>query len=291
MRNLSRWLIALAIAVGATFTIATGVIAQDATPAGQATPVGVTLPAGCTVLADGLINPRYVAVAADGTVYVTEAGTGGEETVGESGPGEEGGGPLTRGTTGQVTAVSPDGTQSVVASGLPSYSAGSGPGGIVLGEGVLWITIGGAAVISNIEPLENENSILQIDVATGEVTQIAELGTFEVENNPDGTDLNPNLYGMDIGADGQLYVADAGGNTVFRVDPASSPYWALSRIRLCRSRKPPRLRKRRMSSRHRRLPLRSRVRRSRCRPASMSARMATSTSSRLARSFLVRPKC
>jgi sugar lactone lactonase YvrE len=224
MRNLSRWLIALAIAVGATFTIATGVIAQDATPAGQATPVGVTLPAGCTVLADGLINPRYVAVAADGTVYVTEAGTGGEETVGESGPGEEGGGPLTRGTTGQVTAVSPDGTQSVVASGLPSYSAGSGPGGIVLGEGVLWITIGGAAVISNIEPLENENSILQIDVATGEVTQIAELGTFEVENNPDGTDLNPNLYGMDIGADGQLYVADAGGNTVFRVDPTTGEF-------------------------------------------------------------------
>ena len=56
------------------------------------------------------------------------------------------------------------------------------------------------------------------------MTQVAELGSFEVENNPDGTDVNPNLYGMDIGAEGWLYVADAGGNTVYRVDPATGEF-------------------------------------------------------------------
>jgi sugar lactone lactonase YvrE len=230
MHYVSRLLVALAICIGGLTASVTGVIAQEATPA-DGTPVGgeVTLPAGCTVVADGLINPRFVAIATDGTLYITEAGNGGDETLeaGPEGEAEEGGPPLTRGTGGQVTMVSPDGTQSVVADGLPSYSEGVGPTGIVLGDGVIWITTGGAAVAVGIEPLENENSVLQIDVATGEVTQVAELGSYEAENNPDGTDVNPNLYGMDLGADGQLYVNDAGGNTVYRVDPTTGEFTLL----------------------------------------------------------------
>ncbi len=83
---------------------------------------------------------------------------------------------------------------------------------------------GGAAVEAGIDPLENENSVVSIDVATGEVALVAELGSFEEANNPDGTDINPNLYGMDLGADGLLYVADAGGNTVYQVDPTTGEF-------------------------------------------------------------------
>ncbi len=213
-------------------------------------------PEVCEVVADGLLNPRQIAIADDGTLYVTEAGIGGDEELAPAeeeeaaevvgspvaealeeaatppaddegdagaGPEGEGGPPVTRGDTGQVTAVSPDGTQTVVAEGLPSYSIGAGPVGIALGDGVIWVASGGLYV-PDLEPLANENSIAQITLETGEVTTLAELGSFEVANNPDGTDVNPNLYGMDLGADGQLYVADAGGNTVYRVDPTTGEF-------------------------------------------------------------------
>jgi hypothetical protein len=207
----------------------------------QATPVGTpTLPAGCTVIASGLLNPRQLDVAPDGTIYVTEAGIGGEEQLPGGGPGggatpvsEAEGTPTpaapapSRGTTGQVTAIAPDGTQSVVASGLPSYSFGAeaiGPAGIVFANGTLYVANGGAYAMLGLDPLTNEGSVVSIDPATGAVTQVADLGAYEVANNPDGTDVNPNLYGMDLGADGQLYVADAGGNTIYKVDPTSGQF-------------------------------------------------------------------
>ncbi|MDQ3043707.1 MAG: ScyD/ScyE family protein, partial [Chloroflexota bacterium] len=224
------WVIAPALLVGLAFGNGTA-MAQDA-----------ATPAGCEVVADGLMNPRQLAIATNGTLYVTEAGTGGDEVLDLAGPEEEidpaaspaadaeaspaaeaapEEPPVTRGTTGQVTAVSPDGTQSVVADGLPSYSIGVGPVGIVLGDGMMYVSIGGLYA-PELEPLPNQNAVVAIDLASGEVTNIADLGPFEIENNPDGTDINPNLYGMDIGADGALYVADAGGNTIYRVDPALS---------------------------------------------------------------------
>jgi len=211
----------------------TNVAAQDATPVG--TPAA---PAGCEVIATGLNSPRQIAIGDDGTIYVTEAGTGGDEVVtgvegeeatpvasAEASP--EAGAPAppsTRGATGQVTAIAPDGTQSVVASGLPSYSDGVGPTGIVVANGQIYVAIGGAYGLLGIDPLENEDSVVSIDPATGAVTQVADLGAYEIANNPDGTDVNPNLFGMDIGADGQLYVADAGGNTVYKVDPTSGQF-------------------------------------------------------------------
>ncbi len=237
MHQSARMLRAVVVSIGLMFT---GVVvgeAQDASP--EAGP-----PEGCTVVAEGLINPRYVALGDDGTLYITEAGNGGDETLAPEGEAEatpadveeapqleatpaeadtaqedEGPPVSNRGNSGQVTAVSPDGEQSVVADGLPSYGEGVSPTGIVVGDGELLVSTGGSAAAIGIDPLENENSILRIDIETGEVTQVVELGSFEVENNPDGTDTNPNLYGMDLGADGLLYVADAGGNTVYSVDP------------------------------------------------------------------------
>jgi hypothetical protein len=75
--------------------------------------------------------------------------------------------------------------------------------------------------VFGIEPLPNENSVVRIDPESGEVTPVAELGSYEADNNPDGTDVNSNIYGMALGDDGQLYVADAGGNTIYSVDPAT----------------------------------------------------------------------
>ncbi len=53
-------------------------LAQESTPIAEG---GPALPPGCTVVASGLFNPRYVAVDADGTLYISEAGNAGDEQI------------------------------------------------------------------------------------------------------------------------------------------------------------------------------------------------------------------
>src|SRR6478735_5304167 len=200
-------------ALGLMMLASSGVgMAQESSPVAEGR---MLFPAGCAVIAEGLNQPRYLTVAADGTVYVTEAGDGGEEVlsapvspetgtpvVGE-GEGDEGP-PITRGTSGQVTAIAPDGTQTIVASGLPSYG-GVGPVGIVEDDGILTISVGGAAVDTSnflgadIEELPYENALVLIDPSNGNIAPIAQLSHFEVDQNPDGTDINPNLYQLAVG--------------------------------------------------------------------------------------------
>ncbi len=201
--------------------------AQDGTPV--ASPVA----AGPTVIASGLMSPRGVAVGADGSVYVTEAGIGGDEELFEpAGPGTPVASPeaqapfATRGDTGQVSKIAPDGTVSVVASGITSYLIGgfeaTGPAGIVLGDGVFYVSVGGAGpAVAALPALEYDNRVLAIDEATGEITVLADIGAYEIANNPDPNAVDSTVSGMDMGADGLLYVADAGGNAVYSVDPAT----------------------------------------------------------------------
>jgi hypothetical protein len=233
------------------FTIATGAavlsagavtraMAQDATPVegGEGGPGLPPLPEGAVIYAEGLYNPRYMAFADDGTLYVTENGTGGdelfvfgppaeesatpiaEESAGTPVAEEESAPPSTRGYTGQVSAVAADGTVTPLVTGLASYSDGVGPVGITVQDGLIYFTIGGSAVLAGVEILDGENGLFRLDPATGEATQIAEFNTYEIENNPDGTDVNPNVYQVSTGdTDGRLTVNDAGSNTVFSVDP------------------------------------------------------------------------
>ena len=69
------------------------------------------------VLADGLNNPRGVKVADDGSVYVAEAGFGGDTCLGE------GAEAMCYGPTGAVVRVTPDGVERVV-EGLNSGASG-----------------------------------------------------------------------------------------------------------------------------------------------------------------------
>lgn len=221
------------IALGVPTTAA--VLAQEATPVEGEGPGLPPLPEGATVVADGLFNPRFLAFAEDGTLYITEAGVGGDEVIGQPEVGtsevegatptaEPAAPPSTRGYTGQVSALAPDGTLSVVASGLASYSDGVGPVGIEVGAGEVYFAIGGMGVGMGMDPLPEENTVNRLVLETGEVEVIAFLGGYEVENNPDGTDVNPNLYEIATRADGRLLVADAGGNTLYTVDPATGAF-------------------------------------------------------------------
>ena len=233
-----------AIALGG---VRPGVFAQEATPAdggGEGGPGLPPLPEGATVVAQGLFNPRGLFMTEDGTLYISEVGVGGDEVLSGPPPGsEEGEGeatpveggaeeatpveeapPSTRGYTGQISVVAPDGTQSVLVDGLASYSDLVGPGGITGFDGDIYFTIGGSAPLMGLERLDGEGWVLRVNLETGEVEQVADIGQFEIDNNPDGTDVNPNLYDMVATDDGGLYVNDAGGNVIYNVDPVSGEF-------------------------------------------------------------------
>ena len=195
------------------------------------------IPAGCTVIASGLYNPRGVALGPDGTLYVAESGDGGAEPdFAIPGPGT----PVatealtTHGATGQVSAIAPDGTVSVVASGLPSYVFGTevvGPSGVAVGDGKLYVAVGGPGPLTPaITLVENANSVVEVDLASGAVRLVANIGAYEIANNPDPNTIDSNVSDVALGADGQLYVADAGGNAVYKVDPASGAISVLAVI-------------------------------------------------------------
>jgi sugar lactone lactonase YvrE len=180
------------------------------------------LPPGAVVVAEGLWNPGNLVFGDDGTLYIAESGVAG-------GGGGGGGGPVPAATPNadgtlplgapplvppQISQVAPDGTVSVLTTEI---------GGIGIGffNGSVYVANGGASVGSGLSPQPEENTIRAVDIATGETRLVASLGEYEQDNNPDGSDVNPNLYGMDISPEGLIYVADAGGNTIYAVDSAS----------------------------------------------------------------------
>lgn len=242
-RDVGKAALAVTAAVAVSAPILKMASAQDAaTPVGEDSGMGLPpLPEGATVVAEGLFNPRFLAFGDDGTLYITENGVGGDEVLPGPGGTNEGEAtpvtgaeatpveepampPSTRGYTGQISAVAPDGTQSVLASGLASYSDGVGPVGIALGAGAVYFSIGGVAVGAGFPPLPEENTVNKLDLASGEVSIVTELGPYEEANNPDGTDVNPNLYEMAVNADGALLVTDAGGNTVYSVNSETGEF-------------------------------------------------------------------
>jgi sugar lactone lactonase YvrE len=198
-------------------------LAQDASPEsgpGGEAPGLPPLPEGAVVVAEGLYNPGHLTFGADGTLYIAETGVFGE------GPTEPGEGATPEAAPvsaapmvvpAQISQVAPDGTVSVL-------TAEAGGIGIGFFEGSVYVAHGGGSVGSGMIPLPEENTVRAVDVATGEVRLVAELGSYEADNNPDGTDVNPNLYGLDIADDGTIYVADAGGNTIYAVNSETGDF-------------------------------------------------------------------
>ncbi len=186
--------------LGATLAPAS---AQDASPV--ASPAAPALPMGCSVAASGLANPRFVSID-DGIVYVTLAGSAGDEaifaTAGDGTP--EPTEPITNyGATGGVVAINADGTVSEVATGLPSFTFGTevvGPAGIDVQNGIAYVATGGVGPATGTVPaLAGRAALWSIDLATGEATIVADLETYEIENNPDPYHIDSDPYGLVVG--------------------------------------------------------------------------------------------
>jgi len=199
--------------------------AQDASPAAAAPPA---LPAGCNVVASGLANPRHITVASDGTVYVALAGEAGDNSIfGTPAPGTPAATDALSmyGDSGAVVTIGADGAVTQVGPGLPSFTFGTevvGPAGVAVVDGTVYVVTGGVGPgTPAVDPMAGRASVWSIDASTGEGTVVADLEAFERTNNPDPNFIDSDPYGMVAGTDGMLYVAEAGGNDILKVDPST----------------------------------------------------------------------
>jgi hypothetical protein len=202
MRKFRFWVL-----LGMIAAAALPVLAQDATEEAAAMPG--------EAVAEGLNQPRQLFIGADGTLYVAEAGTGGETAA----PSRQGGGDVQVGLTSQITAVSPEGEQSVALGELLSTSSpfgAYGVGSMVVDDTSIWAVLGeGPAELPQTVEGSNFAALVQFDRETGEVLQAVDLQAFEEENNPDGAEetiANPTDIAQ--GADGTVYIIDASANAL-----------------------------------------------------------------------------
>jgi hypothetical protein len=209
-----------------------------------AAPAGATTVDDIDVVATGLDNPRHLAVAWTGAVYVAEAGVGGDHAKAKSCFDSAEGFACT-GATGAVTRVTKHWRgwrQERVLKGLASFAPVSGdsaigPHGIEADLLGLLVTNGGPTAPTRGDPpqvvLRDPTLVKEdrISALYGTLLRahwphharvVADLWRFERDNNPDAQVGNPLVDSnpVDVWSDlGSYVVADAGGNTLLRVSP------------------------------------------------------------------------
>lgn len=174
------------------------------------------------VVASGLNNPRGLAFAPNGDLYVLEAGTGGTEAchIGPTGL-------RCFGLTGAVIRIDlRRGTAEIMVDGLPSLAPPSGASATgahdigFQGQGNLYFTIGfaGHPDLRGSELGDAGPSMAQVArlLPNGSVRLTADLGTYEVINDPDADAPDSNPYGILV-LPGRRIVADAGANALLEI--------------------------------------------------------------------------
>jgi hypothetical protein len=176
------------------------------------------------VIAKGLVNPRGIAFAPNGQLYVAEAGRGGQGKCTVLGDGQN----ACYGETGALTRIDPAGARAPVRvlTGLPSLAAkggfgATGPDAIsFLESGKADMTIGLGTVAAARAGLGAKSalfgSIVQVSVH-GRVRPVADIARYEAIHHPPPASADSNPYGV-ASLPGYSVVADAGANALFRVD-------------------------------------------------------------------------
>ncbi len=186
------------------------------------------------VVMSGLLNPRGLAFASDGTLYVTEAGNGNGSIT--TGPSVNGGAGQREyfGTSGRISSLTTGGVQSVVATGFGSLAPVGGGGATGL-QDIAFNTAGEAYGVIGFGANPNERVNLGANASLfGRVVRLpvganapantvfgANIADFEQANNPNGDDVNTNPFSLVANADGSFTVSDAGANSLFLTSGAT----------------------------------------------------------------------
>lgn len=160
-----------------------------------------------------IFAPRGIAFDANGNLLVAVAGNGGSDTLMMAGPDQPEPAPISAGLSGSVISVAADGTVSTVLQGIASFALPSETTGVyraIPNGDSLWVLYSQAGPYN---PLAN--TIAQLDMTTGFPVRIISMWDYEVQNNPDGNEIDSNVADVAWMADGTMLIADAGANTLY----------------------------------------------------------------------------
>lgn len=177
---------------------------------------------GGTIVATGFNGPQGVLVVTDGSVWVIDSGVGGDQELTIKSPETGEDIKVTVGETARVVQIAPDGKQTVAAT-LPSIATpqeASGGSRLALLNGVLYATSGGWTEANN-GPTASPNTGAVVKIEGGKATEVAQPWKLEQSQNPGGFVLDSHPYGLTAGPDGNLWVADAGGNDLLKVNAST----------------------------------------------------------------------
>jgi hypothetical protein len=182
-----------------------------------------------SVVASGLANPRQLSVAADGAIYVAQAGDGGDSECTTSASG----GRICIGETGSIARIEAGRTVRVV-SGLPSVASpggqeASGPADVVSTRSRLAFVVQDTDIdksgANQFGALGGRLGHLVLTSTDGTgLRLVADLGRYEATHNPDrgagaatASRIESDPYGLAAYRSGYV-VADAAANDLLEID-------------------------------------------------------------------------
>lgn len=178
-------------------------------------------------IASGLANPRGIAFAPNGALYVAENGTGGTGPCVPSPPMPQ----VNRcyGETGAISQILPNGAIRRIATGLPSLAlpngtAEGGPAQLAFHGMTAYVNISLGGDPRDVRSALSAGGARQANLfgqmlrvtPSGQYQVVSDVAQHEVAANPGGGAVDSNPYGL-AALPGRRIVADAGANAIFEV--------------------------------------------------------------------------